>query len=62
MIGEGKMQIEEITIERITGKELRNLTATAKDKEEYLVWIQKVDRNVQHTLGTFITAHFKKRG
>lgn len=57
------MEIKEIVVERVSGKELRNITARVKDADQYLVWVQRVDPNVTHQVGTFdhVDLKFKKR-
>lgn len=63
MIGSGQMEIKRIEIEIISGKELRQRTATAKDNEKYLVWIQRMDHNITSCVPPFdkVECGFKKK-
>jgi len=61
MIGEVKMEIKKLVVERMSGKGLRNVTARARDTDEYLVWIQKVDHNAAHSVNCGVDVEFKKR-
>jgi hypothetical protein len=46
MIGSGRMQIKNLSLEMLSGKELRQSTCHVKDTDRYIVMIQKIDRDL----------------
>jgi len=55
------MEIKEMQLESLNGKELRTKTARVKDDERYLVWIMRVDPNVTHSVYRSPSVGFKKK-
>jgi len=55
------MDIKEIAIEVLSGKELRTKTARVKDDGRYLVWIIKVESDLQPTVSGYPKVGFIKK-